>query len=176
MSIAHLIILLAPLLTSTAYLQFVLDETFFFSLFLRPSHSAQSAALLPSYLSAFSRPAVLIITCIIGLQLLASMAAAIALSEHPSWYWAGFALTLAHFPFAPWAAPLIVDIARMERGKAKEGEVRAKMEEFLCVHKVRSLTVSGGGCMNASDVCVKRAQTEYEAAKSKSEGLGSKWV
>jgi hypothetical protein len=103
MSITNPIPLL-PLLTSTAFLQFATGETFFFSLFLRPSHSAQSATLLPSYLSAFSRPAILIIASILGIQLLASLAA-IALSEQTFWYWAGFALTLAHFPFAPFAAP-----------------------------------------------------------------------
>ena len=142
MSITNLIPLL-PLLTSTAVLQFATDETFFFSLFLRPSHSAQSATLLPSYLSAFSRPAILIIASILGTQLLASLAA-IALSEQTFWYWVGFALTLAHFPFAPFAAPLLVDIAKMERGKEKEEEVREKMERFLRVHAVRTWTVNLG--------------------------------
>ena len=142
MSITNLIPLL-PLLTSTAYLQFAIDETFFFSLFLRPSHSAQSATLLPSYLSAFSRPGILIIASILGTQLLASLAA-IALSEQTFWYWVGFALTLAHFPFAPFAAPLLVDIAKMERGKEKEEEVREKMERFLRVHAVRTWMVNLG--------------------------------
>ena len=144
MSITNLIPLL-PLLTSTAYLQFAIDETFFFSLFLRPSHSAQSATLLPSYLSAFSRPAILIIASILGTQLLASLAA-IAFSEQTFWYWAGFALTLAHFSFVPLAAPLLVDIAKMERGKEKEKEeeVREKMERFLRVHAVRTWMVNLG--------------------------------
>jgi len=142
MSITNLIPLL-PLLTSTAFLQFVTDQTFFFSLFLQPSHSAQSASLLPSYLSAFSRPAILIIASILGTQLLASLAA-IALSEQTFWYRAGFALTLAHFPFAPLAAPLLVDIAKMEKGKEKEEEVREKMVRFLRVHAVRTWTVNLG--------------------------------
>jgi hypothetical protein len=141
MSITNLISLL-PLLTSTAFLQFATGETFFFSLFLRPSHSAQSATLLPSYLSAFSRPAILIIASILGTQLLASLVT-IALSEQTFWYWAGFALTLGHFPFAPFAAPLLADIAKMERGKEKE-EVREKMERFLRVHAVRTWTVNLG--------------------------------
>lgn len=78
------LILLAPLLTSTAYLQFATAETFFFSLFFRPSHSAKSAALLPSYLSHFSRPAVLIISAALGLQLVTSIAAATALYDGAS--------------------------------------------------------------------------------------------
>ena len=154
MSITNLVPLL-PLLTSTAYLQFAIDETFFFSLFLRPSHSAQSATLLPSYLSAFSRPALLIIASILGTQLLTSLAA-IALSEQTFWYWAGFALTLAHFPFAPLAAPLLVDIAKMERGKEKEEEVRGKMERFLRVHAMRSWTVNLGAWVCFGVAAVQR--------------------
>jgi hypothetical protein len=66
------------------------------------------------------------------------------LSEQTFWYGAGFALTLAHFPFAPFAAPLLADIAKMERGKEKEDEVREKMEQFLRVHAVRTRTVNLG--------------------------------
>jgi hypothetical protein len=37
-----------------------------------------------------------------------------------------------------------VDIAKMERGKEKEEEVRGKMERFLRVHAMRSWTVNLG--------------------------------
>jgi hypothetical protein len=154
MSIAHLILLL-PLLTSTAFLEFAIDETFFFSLFLRPSHSAQSANLLPGYLLAFSRPAILIIASILGTQLLTSLAA-IALSDQTFWYWTGFALTLAHFPFAPFAAPLLTDIAKMEKGKGKEEEVKRKMERFLRVHLVRTWTVNLGAWVCFAIAVVRR--------------------
>jgi hypothetical protein len=156
MSATH-IIHLAPLVTSTAYLQFAFDETFFFSLFLRPAHSAQSANLLPGYLLSFSRPAILIISTIFGVQLLASLAA-VAVSESGSagWFWAGFVLTLAHFPFAPWAAPRIVEITKMEREKVREEEVRGKIEAFLRVHWVRSLTVNLGAWLCFGIAVVQR--------------------
>jgi hypothetical protein len=158
MSIITHLTLLTPLLTATAYMQFALDETLFFSLFLPASHSAQSAALLPSYLSTFSRPAMLLISTTLGLQLLTCLGA-VAVSEAGAtfWYWVGFVLTLAHFSFAPWAAPLILDIAKMDRAKVKEEEeVRGKMVAFLKVHLVRSLTVNLGAWVCFAIAVVQR--------------------
>src|SRR5256885_1095870 len=135
------LIQLAPLLTSTAYLQFAQDETFFFTLFLQPVHFAKSAGLLPSYLAHFSRPAIRIISVTLGIQLLASLAAATGATttttappEGSFWYWAGFALTVAHFPFAPFAAPLLVAVAKMDKVEGtqrREEEVRDNVEGFL---------------------------------------------
>ncbi len=141
------LVLLTPLLTSTAYLQCARDETFFFTLFLHPSHLSRSSAILPSYLAQFSRPGMIIIATIFGIQLLAALWA-ISLSEETMWYWAGLVLTIGHFPFAPWAAPHLSKIGAMGReGKVDDKKVWEEMEGFLRAHRWRTWTMNLGAWM-----------------------------
>ncbi|ORY13673.1 hypothetical protein BCR34DRAFT_599644 [Clohesyomyces aquaticus] len=152
----HVLLRVSPLLTSTCSLWYAWDQHFFLSIFLSPTHLAQSNDILPSYFRVFFRGGVTRVLVLLSLTMATSAANIYSYAHRGSshalrekgalaWYVAGAGFAAAHLLFVPAVAPRIVAISE---DKSK-GNSTQDLRAWLRVNAVRMLTVdlAAWGCL-----------------------------
>lgn len=132
------LLVVTPLVTSTAAFWFAVDQCVFLRLFQEPIHIEKSKPILPTYFDKFLPKALAMLFCLNGIS--AGTAIANLLTRERGvadrWYWSGLFFSIAHFAFVPavaWKIKAIVEDTK--------GESTAILSKWLKVHYLRMWTV-----------------------------------
>jgi hypothetical protein len=134
----------APLVSSTCTLLYAYDQHFFLGLLNRPDTRHHSKALLPAYFRTFFREGVAFVIAMLAVTTWGSVANLYVrrpnLQARGSlcWYVAAAVLSSSHLLFIPGVAP---SIKRISEAKGGEEDVNGALDEWLCVNKLRMVTV-----------------------------------
>lgn len=133
------LLVLTPLITSTATFWFAVDQAVLLGIFQHPVHTEKSNAILPTYWDKLLPKAVTMLFCLNGI----SAGTAIANLVTPEtgvanrFYWSEMIFSLAHFAFVPAVAWKVKDMI----DDSTKGRSTTILAKWMKVHYVRMYTV-----------------------------------